>query len=824
MSFQTNLALLRIQQEINLINQEIALNPGNTGPQGPRGAQGLPGATGATGATGANGAKGDKGDKGDTGEQGATGDTGASAFTMSLFGGVTIYNNDANSFLFDAPAATSPSQYIVSNQAYQNINTVCTYYHHGNNLNFGIRLNPVPTDPTQPQASCDWLLVADYGSGFLYLFNNNVYVDSVPIISQSNSFGIAAENGTIDFYLNNVIIPSFTQTVSAASVWYGFCNTLNSSSDPDNHITDYIFGPSGGVGPQGPQGDKGDTGNTGSTGAVGPNGLGSFTMSNAIGLTFNSTNTIVCSGTPAGYGSYGSTDQRYTGSSVITAQTFESDSADQFYVGFSSGTQWPNTPGGQYGQGIRYVDYGIFSDSILSANTYVYEVVHGVVGGPIFNQAKGSKPKYVLSYSGNGIQVWINGVLTAAPALLNIPVGSVYAGIVGGFNTSTAGAQIHGYTYSYTAPSSSSANPFEVLLVADAGLTVNGNFVTINDSTSTNNMKLNVVGQLGTIGFEDSSDGDASLLLTGTTISTSIYDPVSESRLNALSVGAKDVTITDTLNVTNQINCRSVVANYSLAILPPSNGETSNVVWNSNNGNSYALFQYNPVGGTTNEMQMQYYQTGQPTVTSLVIQPTGQVQLGSNTSTNPLVYVQGMVGVDPILGRVYDTVYNRPYSYGVGNVYEPGTPVTGDATPGVGVELVHINISGIAQQAATYGASIMLTSFSFVAMNVGSATTQPGTLTFYISRSPTDYSNAYQGAYTLTTLPAADGATLDYAVVDCNILLTYDDVVGISTNLYFNVLYNNTNINSSYRFTNIQFDAVVKCYSTYASVSLPVSN
>ena len=118
MSFQTNLALLRIQQEINLINQEIALNPGNTGPQGPRGPQGLQGAPGAKGDTGNTGAQGPKGD---TGDQGVPGDTGASAFTMSLFGGATIYNNDANSFLFDAPSPTSFSQYIVSNQAYQNI-------------------------------------------------------------------------------------------------------------------------------------------------------------------------------------------------------------------------------------------------------------------------------------------------------------------------------------------------------------------------------------------------------------------------------------------------------------------------------------------------------------------------------------------------------------------------------------------------------------------------------------------------------------------------------------------------------------------------------
>ena len=189
------------------------------------------------------------------------------------------------------------------------------------------------------------------------------------------------------------------------------------------------------------------------------------------------------------------------------------------------------------------------------------------------------------------------------------------------------------------------------------------------------------------------------------------------------------------------------------------------------------------------------------------------------------MYVQGLVGAVPTLGKVYDTVYNKPQSYGVGYVNNTFGSATGDVkSDGVGIEVFHMDISGITQQYATYGASMMITNLSFEATQVGTTTTQPGSLTFYISRNSYDYGFNTQSGFTLTTLPAADSVSFEYAAANCNILLTYDDYNGIGNTLYFGVVYNNSNVNSSYRIGPLTIAGIVKCYTTTPSVLIPSTN
>jgi len=372
-------------------------------------------------------------------------------------------------------------------------------------------------------------------------------------------------------------------------------------------------GPQGPRGPQGIPGAKGDTGPAGQTGPQGPkgdpgtngtngtNGLGGFTMSNATNITFGTNNTLNMTG--SAWTSWGYTDQVYTGSSVITAESWANQQTDNFFVGFTNFINWQQ-PGNQYGHGMNYTTYGIFLDSITSPTvTNIYPVVHGAVGTvPFATPTSSGHPKVVVAYSNTGIDVYVNGTLYQPATLQGIPAGVSYAGVVGGFS----GAIIRSYSYNFTIPGPSgggSGNPFNVQLVANAGLDVtadgaqvaggltvssglleaqgglsvtadgaiveggitlnSGDLIVNNGADSMNMAVVNNIGRI--VGTQNSTDTDSALLFDGPQISTFIYDPNDQTRKTALTVGPAKVSVTGELDVigamaaTGNISCSNLL-------------------------------------------------------------------------------------------------------------------------------------------------------------------------------------------------------------------------------------------------------------------------
>jgi hypothetical protein len=87
-----------------------------------------------------------------------------------------------------------------------------------------------------------------------------------------------------------------------------------------------------------------------------------------------------------------------------------------------------------------------------------------------------------------------------------------------------------------------------------------------------------------------------------------------------------------------QMNARAFVADYEFAVYPGVAGSTSNLILGSNNNNNYNLYQYNPVGGTNNELLLQYQDNvQQPSVTTTILTvdaPNGDVNILKNLSVS----------------------------------------------------------------------------------------------------------------------------------------------------------------------------------------------
>jgi hypothetical protein len=137
------------------------------------------------------------------------------------------------------------------------------------------------------------------------------------------------------------------------------------------------------------------------------------------------------------------------------------------------------------------------------------------------------------------------------------------------------------------------------------------------------------------------------------------------SPVNNLVEFMDNVNITSTLNVSNQINSRALVASYEVAIVPSGTGTTSNLILGSNNNNNYIWYQNNSTSNP-NELLLQYQNnTIQPSTTSTLINvlPSGNIQIGDLGNASPNVSISGSGG----LGRIYDTIYNPPPSSGGGS-------------------------------------------------------------------------------------------------------------------------------------------------------------
>ena len=231
-SWNTSLVLRNIQAEIDQINYEIEHSSGGIGPQGPPGpASTVPGPPGSNGAT---------------------------AFTMQLHGGATVYNNNLNSFGFPSGSGPSLGQYIVSDQCYQNVSTSCQYAMPANTVFLGFRNNQIPADSSNPVNDCTFHLYGDLETNTLYLYNNQTQVANTPITTNSITISMTINGGYLNCYLNNILLNgAFVQKVDETAVWFGYCSTYNASNDATNHIDNYIFsnncigaqgiaGPSGG--------------------------------------------------------------------------------------------------------------------------------------------------------------------------------------------------------------------------------------------------------------------------------------------------------------------------------------------------------------------------------------------------------------------------------------------------------------------------------------------------------------------------------------------------------------------------------------------------
>lgn len=555
-SFQTNLALLRIQQEINLINKEIALNPGNTGPQGPRGPQGVPGAKGDTGPAGP---AGPQGPKGDTGNTGATGANGASPFYTTLYGGATYTPGTLSGF-----STNGSNGYAITTEAYNSGCLVSAYGPRGNAAQATyVGLSEASTLSTIPN-SIDYAIYSDgvsvqiIASGTVghnvILPNNNPYY----------TYSVKYDGQNIILYLDGEVLDSsWIVPVGPGKIYYGAWCGYNQVTYSNLQWLPIVAG---------------------TNGTNGTNGLSTFTVTKT-NLTQGDANSFTCTGN--GFTSYGLVDQPITGTGIIGFTSNKNQQTDQIFMGYTKGTSF-NVPGQQWGPAVDKINYGILSDSITSPTTYLYKIVNGVVTMNTTNPAPSGPVVISEIYHDSQIDVYVNGVLSSGLSFTGVPSGTNYNGIFGGFKDSVVREVVSSTLV--PGPSGSGGNPFNVPLIANDGVTVNSGGLGVNDGVTVNsgmcNFKagvqveegLNVItGNLGlangrgdifTMAFVDdtshltatqnSSDADAAFVFNGPQISTLIYDSGSQTRKTSWVVGPESMTVNGLLQVNGNVGCSNV--------------------------------------------------------------------------------------------------------------------------------------------------------------------------------------------------------------------------------------------------------------------------
>jgi hypothetical protein len=114
-------------------------------------------------------------------------------------------------------------------------------------------------------------MYADYLNQTLYLFNNQINKASISFTKELHTFTMSAINGILTSYIDNIVIPSFQQTIDPSSLWFSYCSSYNGGNYTNNIVTNYVFNQVA-PGPQGVKGDTGATGTAGTTGATGATG------------------------------------------------------------------------------------------------------------------------------------------------------------------------------------------------------------------------------------------------------------------------------------------------------------------------------------------------------------------------------------------------------------------------------------------------------------------------------------------------------------------------------------------------------------------------
>ena len=293
-------------------------------------------------------------------------------------------------------------------------------------------------------------------------------------------------------------------------------------------------------------------------------------------------------------------------------------------------------------------------------------------------------------------------------------------------------------------------------------------------------------------------------------LSGSVYTP-QLSITNLISGPGIVITSPDNDNLTipsnitasgKQINARAFVADYEFAVVPGSQTETSNLILGSNNLNNYNLFQYNPVGGTNNVLQLQYQQNSiQPSTTKtlLNILPAGDIQLGYSTSESPIVQISGSTG----LGRIYDAIYNPPSGiantlFATGDTFIIGT---GDE-----IRLSTMNTSTLTNPCT----AITLDMINFTISGTNTGTNTNGlSLVLYLAKSPTEVYNITVGTnFKIVQASASTPSPFSYTSTE-PITLKYYSNGGNINNLYLMATITSIAISAELNINNISYRGLV---------------
>jgi hypothetical protein len=144
----------------------------------------------------------------------------------------------------------------------------------------------------------------------------------------------------------------------------------------------------------------------------------------------------------------------------------------------------------------------------------------------------------------------------------------------------------------------------------------------------------------------------------------------------------------------------------------------------------------------------------------MTLEPDGIVKLGNN-STNPEVYIQGVNTANPpvqVLGRVYDTVYNKPNMSVIGSTSYSNTVTTYQITPAAPTTLCQI--------ATTLGgATEVVVDLNYLVLDgVSAGTPAAFALALYLSTSPTEiYNETTQTNFTINSPGLSFGDVFTFA-------------------------------------------------------------
>lgn len=317
-----------------------------------------------------------------------------------------------------------------------------------------------------------------------------------------------------------------------------------------------------------------------------------------------------------------------------------------------------------------------------------------------------------------------------------------------------------------------------------------------------------------------------------TAVEASIY--TTQLEINPFNIALEGIVITapssteinipSDITSTGNISSVNTYAQYSLAVNPTPTEVEAHLFLSSNNGNRYDLSHYNPVGGVVNELRLRYEDTvQQPSVltTLMVIDKTGDINLGLFSSPDPFVNIQGSTG----LGRVYDSRFNIPRSPGIGNCstlnYTPPNQFFPNL-PAIVFALDLTTINTFSPTNTTYSVDLLISQLSVPVVISGTAGIASSIL-FYLGYAETQTYDATEQTGFSVVIPSNDSTP--YTV---NLNFFYSDIsLTLGTNIAFSKLYILAQLIPSISAPNmiatmgvLNFKGIVKSYSSGVSTTI----